>query len=729
MTDPVIVGIRHHSPACARLVGSTIEALRPKYVLIEGPSDYNPQMDQLQLDHQLPIALFSSSLDSTGGVRSYSPFCEYSPEWVALRTAHKVGAQVLFCDLPAWHKAMNDQPNRYRDRGGLNYQRLAQKMGYDSLDALWDAAIESVPQEKLQEHLEQYFQELRQVDPSQDDLEREQFMAQCISWACAQGPTMVVCGGYHAPWLRQHWNSYPAQWPDCQGQGRTSLVPFSFQRLDSFRGYAAGMPSPYYYQRVWEDGFEQAAKDCLVELAQRLRAKKQATSSADLIAAWSNAQMLQRLRNHSHLLRCDLLDGLAAALIKEALDTPLPWNYRGPLDPATHPALVAMMETFSGQRRGRLDVLSKLPPLCAEAQQQITAHQLTPSKPARTFNTNSGQSASYVLHRLGILSIEGFRLLNTDAKGMESWSLAESPDFEASLIEASAYGDDLHSASSAALQEQLTPQSGAAQVSSLLLSATLAGLFDLSIEWFEQLSRAIERDVQIFEIAPALRNLERCWRVQQNPQFLQVVQRGSERLWWLLEGLPAQTPTAEFGLVVTAVTVLRDLLRLEDFPGDSRLLGTQVATRLAQSAQSSLPLQGSCLGLLWSLQHLPETPAPPSMVAASRTVPPENLGDFLFGLFSLARQECLDQVELLEQLHQTVRQLAQEDFLKALPPLRQAFERFSPQEKQQLAVRVAQWLGLSSPSQLLRSSLPHDLAIAAVELDRWVHEEVTRHGW
>ena len=37
MSEPLIVGIRHHSPACARLVKSLIESQRPRYVLIEGP--------------------------------------------------------------------------------------------------------------------------------------------------------------------------------------------------------------------------------------------------------------------------------------------------------------------------------------------------------------------------------------------------------------------------------------------------------------------------------------------------------------------------------------------------------------------------------------------------------------------------------------------------------------------------------------------------------------------
>lgn len=57
MSEPLIVGIRHHSPACARLVRSLIESQRPRYVLIEGPADFNDRVDELFLAHQLPVAI------------------------------------------------------------------------------------------------------------------------------------------------------------------------------------------------------------------------------------------------------------------------------------------------------------------------------------------------------------------------------------------------------------------------------------------------------------------------------------------------------------------------------------------------------------------------------------------------------------------------------------------------------------------------------------------------
>jgi hypothetical protein len=54
-----IIGVRHHSPACARLVRQVIAQVRPWAVLIEGPSDMNARLGELLLPHALPIAVYS----------------------------------------------------------------------------------------------------------------------------------------------------------------------------------------------------------------------------------------------------------------------------------------------------------------------------------------------------------------------------------------------------------------------------------------------------------------------------------------------------------------------------------------------------------------------------------------------------------------------------------------------------------------------------------------------
>lgn len=96
------VNCRHHSPACARLAKSLIESQRPRYVLIEGPADFNDRIDELFLAHQLPVAIYSYCQYQDGaapGRGAWTPFAEFSPEWQALQAARRIQAQTYFIDL------------------------------------------------------------------------------------------------------------------------------------------------------------------------------------------------------------------------------------------------------------------------------------------------------------------------------------------------------------------------------------------------------------------------------------------------------------------------------------------------------------------------------------------------------------------------------------------------------------------------------------------------------
>ena len=56
---PLLLPVRHHSPACARMVRDTIGQLRPAAVLIEGPADFNERIDELFPGNRPPIAIYS----------------------------------------------------------------------------------------------------------------------------------------------------------------------------------------------------------------------------------------------------------------------------------------------------------------------------------------------------------------------------------------------------------------------------------------------------------------------------------------------------------------------------------------------------------------------------------------------------------------------------------------------------------------------------------------------
>src|SRR5690349_22247122 len=203
-----VIGVRHHSPACARLVGSTIAALRPAYVLIEGPADMNARIGELLLGHELPVAVFTSYLDDRRRHGSWAPFCEYSPEWEALRAGRECGAELRFIDLPAWHEAFADRDNRYAD-AELRYaeavDRLCTEFGVDNSDALWDHVIEMAPPDTVAERLSTYFDLIRgESEAGASDTAREAYMAGWLRAAVAAAgdrPVVAVVGGFHRPAL------------------------------------------------------------------------------------------------------------------------------------------------------------------------------------------------------------------------------------------------------------------------------------------------------------------------------------------------------------------------------------------------------------------------------------------------------------------------------------------------------------------------------------------------
>ena len=97
----LIVPIRHHSPAAALQVGRLIRERRPQVVLIEGPADATPLIEQL-LDAATvpPVALYTYQRRGEDVRAAFFPFCAYSPEYVAMRAGREVGAELAFCDLP-----------------------------------------------------------------------------------------------------------------------------------------------------------------------------------------------------------------------------------------------------------------------------------------------------------------------------------------------------------------------------------------------------------------------------------------------------------------------------------------------------------------------------------------------------------------------------------------------------------------------------------------------------
>ncbi|GAA4241649.1 DUF5682 family protein [Actinomadura meridiana] len=764
----MFVGVRHHSPACARLVRDVIQRLRPAYVLVEGPADFGARIDELLLAHEPPIAIFSYHRDAERAHASWTPFCAYSPEWVALNEGHAAGARLRFIDLPAWHPAFGDRGNRYADaerRYAEATGRLCREFAVDNTDVLWDHLFEIDPDDPA-ERLAAYFALLRgEAEAGPDDTAREAYMARWIRAAAADAddrPVVVVAGGFHTPALETLAATGDTGWPDVPAPpegaaGGSFLVPYSFRRLDAFTGYESGMPSPEYYQRLWEGDPDTAAAALIETVVARLRARRQPVSTADLVAARTLTGGLTRLRGHRAPARTDLLDGLVSALVNDDLDQPLPWTTRGPLAPGAipggcggpsphmatgaHPAVVEMVAALSGDRVGRLHPDTPAPPLVHDVAAELERLGLDQSGPVTFRLTSSrGLERSRVLHRLRVLRIPGVERRSGPATGAdpvleERWTLdlsGQGGRRESALIEAGAYGATLGDAAAAALDERMADAGadmGALAV--VLFDAALCGCAAQSGRIAESIAAGIAGAAELPPLGAALETVLGLWRhdrvlgTARSPLFGTVVAACVARVLWLMEGLRGGPAPADLGRL-RAVAAVRDaLLHATDALDLDRAAALGIARRVAARTDAPPDLRGAAFGLGRALGDTADAAR-----AVRGAAGPATFGDWLAGLFALARQEVLDPgAPVLGVLDELVGAMGEGDFLVALPALRQAFAFFPPRERETIAQGLLDRRGLrGSPRALLHTGADPLLIAEAHALEARVDRALEAAG-
>ena len=755
--------VRHHSPTAARLVRELIEKRRPNAVLIEGPSDFNDRFDELYLAHRLPIAVYSYVRQAGFGRRgAYHPFCEHSPEWQALLAAKDCGADAFFIDLPfaALARADEEPTNRYAD---AEMQRskytalLCRQLGVEDFNDVWDILFELDADIDIGTYLYRCHSlcgnmRLLEGAGSLSDRRREAFMASMIR-RCQRdyaGQIVVVTGGFHSLALHARLSpryfgedgeamrdppDFPAPPPEPGEERGIALMPYSFERLDSLTGYNAGMPNPGFYQQLWRDQRQRADthRTLLKQVAARLREANQHISAADLIAVETTARGLAALRGHPRVWRTDLVDALTSSLIKEELS-------KG----GSHPLLEAVHEVLRGGERGLLALGTVLPPLVHDIHRELTEHALEPRPQTRELNLdleNAGERLrSRVLHRLRILETGAHeRTGGTDlaarndmGRVWEQWRIVWTPDFDAHCIEAARYGPTLAEAAASRLTELASKiERDASRAALLLLDAAQSGLTELAGALLVRLRELIRGDGDFFSVAASLGHLLYLYRYD---MVLETAGHGEiggllietfERGLWLLESLGQAT--GRDADLLRGIQCLRETFeRCGLSLGLNHTEFLDVLTRVGVDRHNSPLLRGAALGARWSLGAADSEQV---QIALRLFADPGQLGDFLTGLFALAREQVQRQRDLVLSIHSLLGCYNDEDFLAALPALRLAFTYFTPREKHHLALTLREALGLRmNEPEMAALTVSVETAARALAFEARLLEALTKYG-
>ncbi|MDB5338369.1 MAG: hypothetical protein JWN70_3988, partial [Planctomycetaceae bacterium] len=568
-----------------------------------------------------------------------------------------------------------------------------------------------------------------------------------------KGPLLIVTGGFHSSALAARLDGF-----ECPGLDDTTpvdddedsterpkieeagiaLTTYSYDRLDSLTGYNAGMPSPGFYEHAWHQrqagqGFSH--RPLLITLVEELRKRKQTLSTADLIAVETSARALAALRGRTHVWRGDLIDAVTSSLIKDELE----YGCQSPFIDAIHAVL-------RGSRRGRLAEGTRMPPLVLDIRRQLADANLDTSQGVRTVELDLLATAdlpkSRLLHRLKVLGIVGYdRTGGTDFLGREdisrlweAWRIRWSPEFEATCIEASRYGTSLADAVAARLTEIARDHDrDAAGAAALLVQAAQAGVETLSITLLDRLSDLIQEEAQFLGASTALRHVlflfchDEAFGTSRLPQIGRILNDAFGRSLWLLEML-GKAAGNEAALLQGMKALLEASQRTENVPEGVDLDRSEfiaVLARVESDPHKSAAVRGGAAGILWTLGVADEEQILSDLLMFAV---PGDLGDFLAGLFALAREVAQRHEKLVQTIDRLLMEFGADDFQSSLPALRLAFTYFTPREKHYMLTTLFESLGLKRVQPLGSLTVDESTAAEALAFEERLFEAIEKYG-
>jgi hypothetical protein len=748
--------VRHHSPACSIALKALIMEQKPAVVLIEGPDNFDSLLPLLRDPRtRPPVAILSQAAikpasgseadgedHATPHTRSaFFPFCDYSPEWVALKLAQETGAECAFIDLP-WDErtapdgidddAQSLMAERYLAHSTY-LQALATASACRNQDELWEHLFELRPATALRDW-RRLFSDIfcycamarNDYEPSvlenEGSLPRERHMAAHIhQWRKkVNGPIVVVTGGFHTVALRQMLAAPQAPLRRKKAASEAIgnwLIRYSFDRLDALNGYASGMPSPAFYQRVWESAcnspagpdLHAVAVNCLADLARQSREAglTEQRSTADLQSAVLQAVRLAALRGHAGPGREDLLDAVRSCFVK------------GAIDEGTMALGADVRKVLGGSKLGDIPPSAGSPPLLEDARSQAKRMRVRLDDSQRRtvrldiYRKESHRQRSRFLHLMEYL-LTGLTQWQSGPDFMsgsrlelliEEWLVAWTPLVEARLIELSADGATLAEAAMTHLrrEEQALNQQGTARSASavaLLTRACVLGLHERLPALLATLKTHLDEDGNPGSVIQCAHAMLVLWRgreplgLQDDAQVRILLLLAWNNALYLMPQLAKAKPADEPNAVASLLSLraLHQTLRAD--PGDFSVEGPSAWHKqlLSMAAPTSSAPGVACAAaaLMFLDGHWTEEQLSSELKARFGCgAKAADAVAGLSGLMAAAPELLLTQARLRQDFNDILATWDDETFRQYLPDLRHAFAQMKPQETASLAQSLA----------------------------------------
>jgi hypothetical protein len=777
--DLIVFPVRHHSVACSWYLNQIFDKYNPSAVLIEGPSSFNGLIPFLVDDNaKMPLAIYSYSVkkqdnDQESRHAAYYPFCDYSPEYIALKRASALNIPSRFIDLD-YSKQLHEECDESEPESLLDehyfsrstyLKMLAEKCGCRDHEELWEHLFETtLTNNSAEQHIKNiaYYCSLSRITTDLSELAadgtiiREQEMVWHIKNALLEkksdtGPILVVVGGFHAVVIPSMLNEKTLQRPSFKKLKITdegnALIRYSFDRLDRLNGYASGMTSPAWFQMLWNKSAhltksttlttstirQEMALTILYDIVEILRDKHSIQIPMPaLTAAFEQMIRLARLRNRQALLREDVLDAIKSCLIKGDADA----------DGAIIMAVTKLL--FTGNSIGVIPSGVATPPLVNDFYRRARSQRLRIDDSSQRkvildiYRRTDHRITSRLLHCLQYLGVpfaqrlsgpdfvNGFNL----ERIQEHWTYSWTTLTDAFLVESSLYGMTIPLATankfSANLEKALTEGSeqNALKAASMLAQAYVLGIHDHLPRILSYLRQSINSESVFHAAANAVVTLALLWQarepleVHDNQEITHIVKAAYDRVIYLGKNLNGSVKDED--LVSKSLVKLREIINADN----ESLLDKDIFWQMLDLiyTQTDNPLiKGTLCGLYYNSGKFSNDELflriDGYIRGASEAV---KAVSFLHGVLQVSREVVWHSNEMLSLLDTMVKHWDDSTFISLLPPLRLAFSEMTPRETDRIAEGVAQINGKEALGPLIH----YDISDSDVQNNLTMSEEV-----
>ena len=729
------MGIRHHGPGSAALLKGALDTLDPACVLIEGPPEGDALIAHAALPGMKPpiAMMFYASDEAKNAI--FSPFAEYSPEWVAMRWALEHGREVRFIDWPAAVSLALRKADIEAALGGVEeadesdgaddaeavlgeataagasdpLDILAEMAGYSDGESFWNSLIEQggPGQDPLSvfEAIEVAMTEAR-AHHGEDaivgnthalrDLRREAFMRTHIRDALKKtdGPVAAVVGAWHVGGLRAETTvaddkAIMRDLPRIKVDA--TWAPWSDGRLAFSSGYGAGVVSPGWYRHLWSlyakggfDGVEAFAGVWQSMTAILLRNEGHQASTASAIEAARLSLGLAAMR------------GLPVPGLSEMRDASLAVLCGG------DDVMLSLIERklYIGERIGEIDNEVPQMPLAQDFERWCRKTKLKPSQ-ERTelkldLRTEIGLSRSTFLHRLGMIGVNWGKLTEAEAgRGTfrEIWHIEWSPEMTVQLAEALVWGLSIEQAAGSRTVTLADEAQSISALAELVKGSLIADLPDAATICIGKLQAAAVNLSDLTDVMKAVVPLARIARYGTSRKLPEQELRAliTAMAVEINAGIRIASHQLEDEQASERVDVMRDYDEILGPFGDDGLSHEwhRQLELIVEDGNVASPVAGLSLRRLHDQKVWEEERV---AAAFSRHIvgeEPKRAGSFLEAFLKGAAEILVQDAALLFIVDEWMSELDEETFIETLPLMRRAFSEFESSGRRRVLERVS----------------------------------------